>query len=97
MLLVTKLTYYANWLQKDANNKDNHSLIDFLGYNLYFPGVIAGPTFSFKLYLDFINNKLDVSLKSLNISKALKPLLFTVPLLMIGILTVPYFHGRWVL
>lgn len=55
MLLVTKLTYYARWLEKQKG--ETVSFIDYMAYHLFFPGVIVGPTFSFEVYLGFINNR----------------------------------------
>lgn len=55
MLLVTKLTYYGKWLEE--KEKRPATFADYLAYNLFFPGVIAGPTFSFDIYLDFVTGK----------------------------------------
>jgi hypothetical protein len=73
------------------------SLVDFLGYNLFFPSVIAGPTFSFTVYLDLINCKYDNSLKSMKVISALKPFFISLPLCGLAFFTLPYFHPRWVL
>jgi len=96
MLLVTKLTYFAKWLEKEEN-RIKSNIIDYLGYNLFFPGVIAGPTFDYKLYLNFINGDKKASFSSLNFWKALQPFLISVPLITLTIVTVPYFYPRWVI
>lgn len=98
MLLVTKLTYYAKWLEKKGREQEGQrSLVDYLAYNLYFPGVVAGPTFAYEVYLDFINNKHDISFGNMKIMKALQPFFITIPLAALAVFTLPIFHGRWVL
>lgn len=95
MLLVTKLTYYGRWLEK--KEREEGSFIDYLAYNLYAPTVVAGPTFSFEVYLNFLNNKFDTSFKAMNLRNAVKPLLVSIPLACIAAVAVPYFHSRWAL
>lgn len=55
MLLTTKVTYFGKWLE--GKEKRPASFVDYLAYNLFFPGVIAGPTFSFDTYLDFVTGR----------------------------------------
>ena len=50
MLLVTKLTYYAKWLEQD-NNHTKQDFLQYLGYLMFFPGMLAGPTFNYPIYL----------------------------------------------
>lgn len=98
MLSVTKLTYFAKWLEKNEKEKEGkRSFVDYLAYNLYFPGVVAGPTFAFEVYLDFINYKQDTSFGNMKIMKTLQPFFFTVALLILVAFALPIFHGRWVL
>lgn len=95
MLLVTKLTYYGKWLDKKV--KDEISFVDYLSYTLFVPSVIAGPTFSFEIYLAYLNNKFDVSLKKMKVLKALEPLAVAIPLIALSVYVIPTFHTRWVL
>lgn len=95
MLLVTKLTYYGKWLDKKV--KDEISFVDYLSYTLFVPSVIAGPTFSFEVYLAYLNNKFDVSLKKMKVLKALEPLAVAIPLIALSVYVIPTFHTRWVL
>lgn len=98
MLLVTKLTYFAKWLEKKGREKEGErSFVDYLAYNLYFPGVIAGPTFAYEVYLDFINNRHDITLGNIKLIKALQPFFITIPLAILAVFTLPIFTGRWVL
>ena len=41
---------------------------------MFFPGMLAGPTFNYQIYLDFINGTVDTSLKRINWLRALRPL-----------------------
>jgi hypothetical protein len=61
------------------------------------PTVVAGPTFSFEVYLAFINSKFDSSFKSMRVGSAFQPLLVALPLICLCKFTLPYFHSRWVL
>jgi D-alanyl-lipoteichoic acid acyltransferase DltB (MBOAT superfamily) len=95
MLLVAKLTYYGKWLEKRENNEI--SFLDYLSYTLFVPSVVAGPTFSFDVYLSFLNNKFEVSLKKIKLGRALEPLGVAIPLIGLAVLVMPTFHTRWVL
>jgi lysophospholipid acyltransferase len=68
-----------------------------MGYNLFFPGVVVGPTFSFEVYLTFVQNKLEAVEKTTSWVKALMPFFITIPLAVITINLLPIFHPRWVL
>lgn len=95
MLLVAKLTYYGKWLEK--RDKSEICFMDYLSYTLFVPSVVAGPTFSFEVYLAYLNNKFDVSLKKMKVFKALEPLAVAVPLVVLCAYVIPIFHTRWVL
>ncbi len=61
------------------------------------PSIVAGPTFSFDLYLSYLNHKFDVSLKKIKLGLALEPLAVAIPLVGLTIVVMPAFHTRWVL
>lgn len=54
MLLVTKLTYYGKWFEI-LKDKRERNLLDYLGYNFFFPSILSGPTFSFEVFLAYMN------------------------------------------
>lgn len=49
MILVTKLTYYGKWLEQKEDRKEI-SFESFMAYNLFFPSVLTGPTFSYEIF-----------------------------------------------
>lgn len=51
MIMTTKITYYA------IASNEPHTMLDYLGYCLYFPGIAIGPTFGFQTYIDYVSRK----------------------------------------
>ena len=93
MFLITKFTYYGQYLKNNKNNQD-HTFIDYLGYCYFFPS-ICGPTFSFASYLDFIhlrNNYASLKFRMLN---SIILLIFGGLLMVVSGLAIPIFTNDW--
>ena len=64
---------------------------------MFFPGMLAGPTFNYQIYLDFINGTVDTSLKGINWLRALRPLFIAFVLLALTVIIIPNFPQDWVI
>lgn len=59
MVSIAKMTYCA-FYYSDGCSKDNKAsieplkLIDIFGFVFYYPTLITGPVFDYKIYLDYI-------------------------------------------
>lgn len=71
--------------------------MDFMGYNLFFPGLLAGPTFRFETFLDFMERPQKIKPLPWNLAKALTPLLIALPVTVTTLYCMPLFTQTWVL
>lgn len=94
MIMVTKVTYYGLFLEKEEGS---HSFLDYLGYCFYFPSVFAGPTFPFPLYLRFIYKQEQYRSITFDTAKIFTPLLVSIPLVLLAFQVIPSITPRFVL
>ena len=63
-----------------------------MGYNLFLPGLLAGPTFNYTLFLDYIYQPKQ---RPLNLFSAITPLLIGVPICAVTAICLPTFTSSW--
>jgi len=54
MYMVTKVTYYGNYL---THHKQHLSLFRYLSFCFYFPATLIGPSFNYTTFENFIEKK----------------------------------------
>lgn len=91
MFLTTKVIYFGRYLE-ESNQKV--SLLDFMSYSLFFPGVLIGPTFSYTTYQDFMYKK--GSLSSITYPKIYKLVLEGVFWAILTSTVSSHFPSDWV-
>jgi lysophospholipid acyltransferase len=71
--------------------------MDYLSYQLFFPTLMVGPTFTYELYLTFSRNR-DTNVRlPLNLLTLLQPLFIALPIAALTLTYMPTFPSTWVL